>query len=275
LNIIIKKTLICGKILRIKSFWNETFRKFCKKKFIYTEENNFLKKLYFIFNKFLKKSNVKKSYSIGGIDLLLNYLYKNKFNGVYIDVGCNHPIDGNNTFLLYQKGWSGINVDLDSHAIKMFNYFRPKDYNANIAVSNSEEKVDLFFYHERSTINTISKNVYNSRNKKIKGIKKIQATSLDSIIKNSPYSNKKINLLSIDVEGNELNVLKGFDLKKYYPEVIVIEYLDLVIEKLEFYNQNIDTIINSEIYKYLINFNYHLVNWVHSDLVFVNNEIRN
>ena len=248
---------------------------FVKKKFIYTEENNFLKKLYFIFNKFLKKNNVKKSYSVGGIDLLLNYLYKDKFSGVYIDVGCNHPIDGNNTFLLYQKGWSGINVDLDSHVIKMFNYFRPKDYNANIAVSNSEEKVDLFFYHERSAINTISKNVYNSRNKKIKEVKKIQATTLDSITKNSPYSNKKINLLSIDVEGNELNVLKGFDLKKYYPEVIVIEYLDLKMKELEFHNQDINRIINSEIYKYLKSYNYHFVNWLHSDLFFVNDEIRN
>ena len=157
----------------------------------------------------------------------------------------------------------------------MFNYFRPKDYNVNSAVSNSNEDSDLFFYHERSTINTISKDVYNSRNKKIKEVKKIQATTLDSITKNSPYSNKKINLLSIDVEGNELNVLKGFDLKKYYPEVIVIEYLDLKMKELEFYNQNIDVIINSDIYKYLKNYNYHLVNWVHSDLVFVNDEIRN
>ena len=206
---------------------------------------------------------------------MLNYLYKDKFNGVYIDVGCNHPIDGNNTFILYQKGWSGINVDLDSHIIRKFNYFRPKDHNVNIAVSNSEDEADLFFYHESSAINTVSKDVYNFRKKKIKEIKKIRCTTLDSITKNSSYSNKKINLLSIDVEGNELNVLKGFDLKKYYPEVIVIEYLDLVMEKLEFYNQNIDRIINSEIYKYLMNFNYHLVNWVHSDLVFVNNEIRN
>ena len=108
-----------------------------------------------------------------------------------------------------------------------------------------EGVVDLFFYHERSAINTINKDVYISRKKKIREIKKIRSTTLDSIIKNSPYSNKKINLLSIDVEGNELNVLKGFDLKKYYPEIIVIEYLDLVMEKLEFYNQNLERIINS------------------------------
>ena len=47
------------------------------------------------------------------------------------------------------------------------------------------------------------------------------------------------------------------------------------MKELEFYNQNIDVIINSDIYKYLKNYNYHLVNWVHSDLVFVNDEIRN
>ena len=157
----------------------------------------------------------------------------------------------------------------------MFNYCRPKDYNANSAVSNSEEEVNLFYYHERSSINTISKDVHNSRKNKAKEIKKIRSTTLDSVIVNSPYSNKKINFLSIDVEGNELNVLKGFDLKKYYPEVIVIEYLDLKMKELEFYNQNIDIIINSDIYKYLKNYNYHLVNWVHSDLVFVNDEIRN
>ena len=247
-----------------------------KKKFLYSKKNNLLKKLYFIFNKFFKKiNNAKKSYSFGGMDLLINYLYKNKFNGVYIDVGCNHPIVGNNTFLLYQKGWSGINIDLDSNIIEMFNYFRPKDCNVNSAVSNSEKETDLFFYHERSAINTISKEVHNSRKKKAEEIKKIQSTTLDSVIKDSPYFNKKINFLSIDVEGNELNVLKGFNLKKYYPEVIVIEYLDLKMKELEFHNQDINRIINSEIYKYLTNYNYHLVNWLHSDLFFVNNEIRN
>jgi len=144
-----------------------------KKKFLYSKKNNLLKKLYFIFNKFFKKiNNAKKSYSFGGMDLLINYLYKNKFNGVYIDVGCNHPIVGNNTFLLYQKGWSGINIDLDSNIIEMFNYFRPKDCNVNSAVSNSEKETDLFFYHERSAINTISKEVHNSRKKKLKKSKK-------------------------------------------------------------------------------------------------------
>ena len=69
-------------------------------------------------------------------------------------------------------------------------------------------------------------------------------------------------------------MLGGFDLKKYYPEAVVIEFLDLNMKKLEFYNQSIDKIIGTELYNHMIKNNYHLVNWLHSDLVFVNNDIR-
>jgi len=50
--------------------------------------------------------------------------------------------------------------------------------------------------------------------------------------------------------------------------------LDLNVKKLEITNFNLQNIINSEIYKYMINNNYTLVNWIHSDLVFVNNNYR-
>ena len=90
----------------------------------------------------------------------------------------------------------------------------------------------------------------------------------------SPFANEKIDFMSIDVEGHQLNVLKGFDLKKYSPTIVVIEYLDLNVKKLEITNFNLQNIINSEIYKYMINNNYTLVNWIYSDLVFVDNNYR-
>ena len=96
-----------------------------KNKFLYSEKKNIIKYLYFFFHKFFNKK-VKKSYSATGIDLLINYLFKNKDNGIYLDVGCYHPIIANNTFLLHKKGWKGINIDIDYHTINMFNFFRPK-----------------------------------------------------------------------------------------------------------------------------------------------------
>ena len=59
----------------------------------------------------------KKSYSILGEDIFINNYFKNKSKGFYIDVGCYHPIHRNNTFLLYKKGWKGMNIDI--HKVTM------------------------------------------------------------------------------------------------------------------------------------------------------------
>ena len=50
-----------------------------------------------------KFNNRKESYSFGTVDILINYFYKNKLNGFYVDVGCQNPISNNNTYLLHKK----------------------------------------------------------------------------------------------------------------------------------------------------------------------------
>ena len=237
--------------------------------------NNLIKKIYFFLNGIFRKNTSKKfSYSLGGVDLLLNHIFRNKNNGLYIDVGCNHPIKNNNTYLLHKRGWGGINIDLDETSIQQFKMLRPRDVNVNSCVSKENGTAELYYYHEKSPINTINKDVSLYHKAKYNKIIPIKTSTLDSIIENSKFKNQKIDLLSIDVEGSELDVLKGFNLKKYYPDLIVIEFLDLKIKKLELVNQDIKSIQNSKIYNYLINNNYHLVNFVHSDLIFASKSIR-
>ena len=60
-----------------------------------------------------KHKHQKISYSYGGCDLLINYIFKSQAKGFYVDVGCQHPISNNNTYLLYKRGWHGLNIDLD------------------------------------------------------------------------------------------------------------------------------------------------------------------
>jgi hypothetical protein len=104
-----------------------------------------------------------------------------------------------------------------------------------------------------------------------KEIKKIKTRSLNDVIEDSIFKDKKIDFVSIDVEGFELNVLKGFDLNKYKPDLIMIEFIDTKIK--EYYLQNIDNILNSNIYIYMDKNNYKLINWIHDDLVFVPKDI--
>ena len=246
------------------------FEEKLKQKYLYSPGFNLLKLLYFYAQKLKGNRDFRKSFSGGAQDLIIDYFFKNIKKGVYIDVGCYHPYKGNNTKLLYDKGWSGINIDLDFHTIDFFNFVRKRDQNINVAISDKEEEKNLYFVHNRSAINSLS----DIRKEKATEIKKIQTKTLNTIFENSKFKNEKINLISIDVEGHEIEVLKSLDLKRYSPQMIVIEYLDKkIIHKLEFYNQNIEEIINSEIYQYMIKNNYKLVNWLHSDLIFVHNSI--
>ena len=215
----------------------------------------------------------KNSYSFNGVDLIIEYIFKDKKDGFYIDIGAQHPISNNNTYLLHKKGWRGINIDLDKRNIDLFNIARPKEINLNYAVSNIESETDLFFYHDASPINTLSEEVSNFQKAKVSKIKKIKTKTLDTIFK-SINLNNNINYMNIDVEGHEEKILEGFDIQKYKPDVISIEYLDLKMNKLEFKNNNIQRLMESNLYKYFINNNYFFINWLHGDLIFVHKSFR-
>ena len=127
----------------------------------------------------------------------------------------------------------------------------------------------MYFHHERSAINTLD----SKRSSKSILKKNIKTLTLNNIIENSKFKNQPIDYLSIDVEGYELNVLKGFDLNKYKPKALSVEYIDPKMIKEEYYHQNINNILHSDLYKLLTNHEYHFVNWLHSDLIFVSNEV--
>ena len=215
----------------------------------------------------------KKSYSLNGVDLIVDYIFKNKKNGFYLDIGAQHPVSNNNTYLLFKKGWSGINIDLDEKNIDLFEIARPKDLNLRYAISDSEKEVDLFFYHESSPINTLSENVSNFQRAKVKKIKKIQTKILDNVLDELNLEHH-IDYMNIDVEGHEDQVLKGFNIKKYKPSVISVEYLDLNMKKLEFKNNDINNLLNSNLYKYFTQNDYYFVNWLHGDLIFIHKDFR-
>ena len=224
---------------------------------------------------FLKSLTHKKiSYSYGGVDSLVNNIFKNIDKGFYVDIGCGHPVKNNNTYLLNKKGWHGINIDLDNENINLFDIYRPSDENISTAISDKIGKEDLFFYHSKSAINTINKKTADYQKARVSSIKKIKTNTLNNVLNNSKYSNLEIDFLSIDIEGSEFLALKNFDFNKYNPKVIVVEYLDLSLPALEIKNLNINSAINSDIYKLIVSKNYTLVNMLHSDLVFVSNKFR-
>ena len=222
---------------------------------------NLIKKLYY-------EKYTKKSYSISNVDLIIDRMFSKVKKGVFIDLGCNHPIKFNNTYLLYKRGWNGMNIDLDPKNIRLFNLERPDEINICKCVSSDNSKKDLFFFHPGSPINSLEKKT--TKDKSNFSLKKIKTFTLNSILEDHKIRN--IDYFNLDVEGHEIDILKNFDIKYYKPKVISVEFIDYQMKKLEFKNNNINRVLQSDLYKYLISNDYHFINWSHADLIFVHKD---
>ncbi len=84
------------------------------------------------------------SFSHCGEDRILAYLFKKFPAGFFVDVGAFHPRTSSNTFLLYQRGWRGINIDAQPGSMEPFRRERPDDINLELAVAEKEESLTYY-----------------------------------------------------------------------------------------------------------------------------------
>ncbi len=183
-------------------------------------------KIYLYYNLFLRnKCFINKSqYSQWGEDIIISEYFKDRKEGVYLDVGCFHPIMYSNTCLLYKKGWHGINIDVNPTSIDLFNILRPKDINLCTTIDNKKREFKVYYDHPFSPINTLDKEYYDSfKNKFFKdnSLIMIKSKSIDEILNLSKF--KHINFVNIDVEGMDFEILHQLIPNKMKPELISIE----------------------------------------------------
>ena len=89
-------------------------------------ESSIFYKPYLYYNLYVRFKALRKrnTYSQNQEDLFINDYFKEKNSGFYIDIGCYHPIKYSNTALLYNRGWKGINIDMNQTSIDLFNILR-------------------------------------------------------------------------------------------------------------------------------------------------------
>ena len=211
---------------------------------IHILQNIYLKNKYFI---------KRKSYAMDGEDTAINLFNKKLEKGFYVDIGAHHPIQRNNTHLLFKKGWEGINIDVNQFSIDLFNFLRPEDLNLQIAVSDKEGELSFFYQKKFSQLNTTDKEIAKENFQGNYQEKKVKCQTIQNILDNSKYKNKKIDFLNIDVEGAEMKVLNTLNFEIYDPSLICIEilgYREMQSEERE------KEIKNNEIYKFLVNQGY-------------------
>lgn len=184
----------------------------------------------------IKKIWSKHYYGQTGEDaLLLNYLC-HKEKGFYIDIGAYHPARASNTYLLYKKGWRGINIDANPYSIKLFNKMRKRDININAGISDKNTVLNYFLFSKSDSSNTFDKELYKTwsyENGKEAKIIQVKMHKINDILDEYLPKGQHIDFITIDVEGYEMKILKSFDYDKYAPDYFLIE-------DLTYYDKNKD-----------------------------------
>jgi FkbM family methyltransferase len=165
-----------------------------------------------------------------GEDRILWYLLRQRQAGFFVDVGAYHPITASNTFVFYQQGWRGINIDPAPGCMAAFRELRPEDVNLEFAIGLSESEQPYYMlgggHEEMNTLEIgFQQNLYDEI--------AVDSSSLTSVlVKVYPLSrvladyrqpSECIDFMTIDVEGREKDVLQSNNWDRYRPIIVMIE----------------------------------------------------
>ena len=140
--------------------------------------------------------------------------------GVFVEVGANHPIFFSLTYFLEQQGWSGVLVEPNPKLCSELRKHRPQSQVVEVAACAPSQvgEADLHLdsgggghYAIKPSYEAVLTG----------GRIRVVMRTLDSVLAEARV--RDIDFVSLDVEGMELDVLQGFNLAQWRPRLLLIE----------------------------------------------------
>jgi FkbM family methyltransferase len=162
----------------------------------------------------------RDSFSQFGEDIIIEHLTWPIKSGFYVDVGCAHPYWFSNTCKLFERGWSGVNIDPNPEAIANFDVVRPRDCNIPAAIGTQTGEVDYYMLPS-AMCNTLDINVANSQSSDVEAIK-VRVDTLAQVLDKNVGS-KRIHYMNVDCESRDFDVLQSNDWDRFRPVILTVE----------------------------------------------------
>jgi FkbM family methyltransferase len=207
----------------------------------------------------LAERNGNRSYAQEGEDRVLSSLFfklhggTHISDGFYVDVGAHHPYRFSNTCLFYKQGWTGINIDANPGSMDAFKRERPRDVNVESGIGRRVGTLKLHVFNEPA-LNTFDENLAKARSNDVWHVIEVvdvPIAPLSEILSKHVPDGKRIDFLTVDVEGFDLDVLESNNWKEYRPSVVLVEtfglsFEDLVSDPVTRYLRSLDYVVYSK-----------------------------
>jgi FkbM family methyltransferase len=170
-----------------------------------------------------------KFYGQYGEDEVLWQLYNGKKDGVCVEVGGFDGETFSNTLVFEECGWRAIIVEPMPHYASKIQARRPNASVFPCAAGAAKGETVLLVAHGAETPSTTTPDSTQLERIEKLGARteeiKVKVQTLNEMLEEAKVV--KINFITIDVEGGEAEVLKGFDFSRWLPEICILEIADV------------------------------------------------
>ncbi len=174
-------------------------------------------------------ANEKTVYADGPLagsgELLVRYFFRDRNDGFYVDIGCSHYSVNSTTYHLEEhQGWSGIGVDPLEYLRPGWAKHRPRSkFFAYAVTDKSGESIKFFSAGGLSASEVDTKNLEHWQELKEFEPKEVEVPTITINDLLDQQGVKKIDFLSMDINGAEPVALAGFDIKRFAPKLVHVE----------------------------------------------------
>ena len=162
-----------------------------------------------------KLMGINHYYGLNGLDRKVEP-YLPQYPGVFVEVGANDGISQSNTWVLEAyRGWTGLLIEPVDWLADMCESFRRSKTIRAVLTEFSREGEHISF-NDADLVTRIRPGEVPSSGSQV-----VLARSLSSVLDEHSISN--VDFFSLDVEGSEIDVLKGIDFDRHYFGAILVE----------------------------------------------------
>lgn len=184
----------------------------------------------------------RRYFSQNGEDYLLWAVLGDRTDGFYVDVGAFDGVYLSNSYSFELAGWRGVCIEPLPAFYERCRAARPGAacVHAACVADPAVQHVELYV-EEMGLLSGLDpereaelRERYERRGLEWKGFERVQvpAFALTAILEQHAPAGTAIDFISVDVEGAELDVLRGLDLDRYAPRLLVIEANTLEAERI-------------------------------------------
>jgi FkbM family methyltransferase len=162
-----------------------------------------------------------------GEDRWLEAHFGGKRDGYYVEVGAYDGSRFSNSYHFETLGWTGVLVEPDPVMAERCGRNRPRSrtFACAVVAPSAPGEITFFKVFEGEVYSTTELGEAHRRRLEKMGLRweeiRVPARTLDAILAEAAPAG--IDFVSIDVEGGELPVLRGFDISRWQPAIVIVE----------------------------------------------------